>query len=236
MKFLLISNSEELEGNISVILKVRWPEVILTHAVDQAKAAEFVQTEQPDMVFLDLNLSQANDFNVLNEVRSFSDVPMIILSENDDVIDNVRALEMGADDWLGKPLEPMLLLAKVNAVLRRCGVLYWQPSHAPGFISGKLTINYTTHEVCISGKPVKLTPIEYKMLCHLVRNEGKAVTNSSILDSVWGPEYTADNGFIKKYIYRLRSKLEDGQGNPKMLLTDRGIGYRFVNPHSSSQR
>jgi len=236
VKFLLISDSEELEGNISVILKVRWPEVILTHAVDQAKAAEFVQMEQPDMVFLDLNLSQANDFNVLNEVRSFSDVPMIILSENDDVIDNVRALEMGADDWLGKPLEPMLLLAKVNAVLRRCGVLYCQPSHTPYFITGKLTINYTTREVCVSGKPVKLSPIEYNMLCHLVRNEGKVVTNSSILDNVWGPEYAADDDFIKKYIYRLRSKLEDNQGNPKMFLNDRGIGYKFVNSHSIPQR
>ena len=106
MKFLLISDSEELEGDISVILKVRWSEVILTHAVDQTKATEFVQTEQPDMVFLDLNLSQANDLNVLHEVRNFSDVPIIILSENDDVIDMVRALEMGADDCLAKPLVP----------------------------------------------------------------------------------------------------------------------------------
>jgi len=236
MKFLLVSDSEELEGDIWVILRVRWPEVILTHAVDQAKAAEFVQTEQPDMVFLDLNLSQANDLNVLHEVRNFSNVPIIILSENDDVIDMVRALEMGADDCLAKPLVPMMLLAKVNAVLRRCGVLYLQLSHTPGFISAKLTINYTTREVCVSGKLVKLSPIEYNMLCHLVRNEGKVVTNSSILDSVWGPEYAADSGFIKKYIYRLRSKLEDDQGNPKMLLTDRGIGYKFVNSHSSPQR
>jgi two-component system KDP operon response regulator KdpE len=236
VKFLLISDFEELEGDISVILKVRWPGVILTHAVDQTKATEFVQTEQPDMVFLDLNLSQANDINVLNEVRSFSDVPIIIISENDDVIDTVRALEMGADDCLAKPLVPMMLLARVNAVLRRCGVLYWQPSHTPYFISGKLTINFTTREVCVSGKPVKLSPIEYNMLCHLVRNEGRVVTNSSILDNVWGPEYAADIGFIKKYIYRLRSKLGDDQGNPKMLLTDRGIGYKFVNSHSSPQR
>lgn len=236
MKLLLISDSEELGPSISLSLKVRWPGVIVVCATEGGKGVELVQTEQPDIGLIDLDSPNIEGFSVLNEIRGFSDVPIIILSQKNDVMDKVRALEMGADGWIAQPFTPMELLAKVNAVLRRCGILQFQYSRAPSFVSDVLTINYATREVFASGKPVKLTPTEYSMLCHLVRNEGKVVSHSSILDSVWGPEYATDVGFIKKYIYRLRSKLEDDQENPKMLLTERGIGYKFVKAQSSFQR
>ncbi len=234
MKVLLIGDLRELERDISVSLEVRWPGVILIYGAEQKTGVELVQTEQPDIVLLDFDSPQLDGFSMLNEVRSFSDVPIIIVSRRDDVMDTIRALEIGADNWIPKPIVPMLLLAKVNAVLRRCGVLRFQQGW-PSFISDKLAINYATREVYVSGKPVKLTPTEYNMLCRLVRNEGKVVTNSSLLDSVWGPEYATDVGFIKKYVYRLRSKLEDDQENPQMLLTERGIGYKFVRPTSSAK-
>ena len=228
MKVLLVSPSKELEQNIRLCLQVRWPGFSLAITAEDRKPIELVESEHPDIAIIDFGSDSGNSFDLLSEVRRFSEVPVIVLSGSSDIMDKVMALEMGADDWVTKPLIPMELLAKVNAVLRRCGIVEFQQNRDPSFVSDKLTINYATSEVCVSGKRVRLTPTEYRMLCHLVRNEGRVVTHHSLLERVWGSEYVNDVTFVKKYIYRLRSKLEDKDDNPQMLVSERGLGYRFI--------
>lgn len=235
IKVLLVADSKEIAENICLSLRVRWPYVTVVTAASGRKGVELVQTEQPDVVLLDLDLPDMDGFEVLSEVRLFSEVPIVILSAREDVMDKVRALEMGADVWITKPFNPLDLLAKVNVLFRRCGILKFQQGEAPSFVSNKLTMDFANREVCVSGKPVKLTPTEYNLLCHLVRNKGTTVTHHRLLDSIWGPEYISDIGFLKKYIYRLRSKIENGHDNSQMIVTERGIGYKFVKPASSPE-
>jgi DNA-binding response OmpR family regulator len=228
MKVLLISDSQKLVQDISLALQVRWPDVILVWAGQGKKGIDLIEAEQPDITIIDLGSFDINGLDILSEIRSFFDVPIIALTSGSDAMDKVRALEVGADGWIGKPFMPIELLAEVNAVLRRSSILKFQYNHPLPFVSDKLSINYATREVYVSGKPVRLTPTEYNVLCHLLRNQAKVVTHRSLLDSIWGPRYTKDTGSLKEYIYRLRSKLEDDPENPRMLVTERGIGYKFV--------
>jgi len=232
MKILVVSASKDLSQNISLILKVRWPELSLFHAIEAREGIELIYREQPDIVILQHGVASVDCFDLIGQIRSFSDVPIIVLGQSDDVIDEIRALEMGADDWIAPSASPMEFIAKVNAVLRRC-----LPSRITQrvscFLNGKVSINYTTHEVSLLGKQTKLTPIECKILCQLVRNEGSVVSYRDLLHSVWGPDYRADPEFLKKYIYRLRSKLEEDPTNPQIILTERGVGYTFIAPGNS---
>lgn len=228
MKVLLISDSENLVQDISLALQVRWPDVILVWAGQGKKGIDLIEAEQPDITIIDLGSFDINGLDILSEIRSFFDLPIIALTSGSDAMDKVRALEVGADGWIGKPFMPIELLAEVNAVLRRSSILKFQYNHPLAFVSDKLSINYATREVYVSGKPVRLTPTEYNVLCYLLRNQAKVVTHRSLLDSIWGPRYTKDTGSLKEYIYRLRSKLEDDPENPRMLVTERGIGYKFV--------
>lgn len=226
MKALLVGDSEELSQTISLILKVRWPQLTLVHAIEAREGMELIYREQPDIVMLHLDSAAVDCFDLISQIRSFSDVPLIILSEKNDVMDKIRALEMGADDWIAPSSIPMEFIAKVNAILRRRSPR--SNAHISSFFDGKLSINFATREVCALGRPVKLTPIEYKILCQLVRNEGSVVSRADLLHSVWGPDYRADPEFLKKYIYRLRSKVEEEPTKPKIILNERGIGYKLV--------
>ena len=232
MKVLFVGDSEELLQAMSIILKVRWPELSLIHATEARQATEVIHKEQPNIVMLQVDASSAHDFDIIREIRSFSKVPLIALSQSKDVMDKVRALEMGADDWI-PPSSPMEYIAKVNAILRRCSPL--GDSYTASFLCGKLSINYATHDVHVNGKPVELTPIEYKILYQLIRNAGSVVGHTNLLNSVWGPNYGAAPEFLKKYIYRLRSKIEEDPADPKIICTRRGVGYTFITASDSTK-
>jgi two-component system KDP operon response regulator KdpE len=136
---------------------------------------------------------------------------------------------MGADDYVRKPVSAVELLARLQALLRRVyGAGFKQDQASVNM--GTLKVDFSAREVQVSGERVRLTPIEYDLLVHLVRNEGKVLTHAALLEKVWGRDYVDEPDHIKKYIYRLRSKLNDNSHNPKMLLSERGIGYRFVRP------
>jgi len=231
MKALVIGGSQNLAQNISIILKVRWPELTLLHSIEAKESVEQIYREQPDIVMLHLDSEIADSFDLIGQIRSFAPVPLIVLSSSDDVMDKVRALEIGADDWIDPSAIPMEFIAKVNAVLRRC--IHHSSNHSQSFLHGRLSIDYDTHQVCVSGKTYKLTPIEYKILSLLVNNEGRIVTRTDLLHSVWGPDYRADPAFLKKYIHSLRSKLEEQPHKPEVILNERGVGYIFT-PHPDS--
>jgi len=232
MKVLFVGDSEELLQAMSIILKVRWRELSLIHATEARQATELIHKEHPDIVMLQVDAASPDDFDLIVQIRSFSEVPLIALGQSKDVMDKVRALETGADDWI-PPSSPMEYIAKVNAILRRCSPL--SDSYTASFLCGKLSINYATHDVFVNGKPVGLTPIEYKILCQLVRNEGSVVGHTNLLNSVWGPNYGAAPEFLKKYIYRLRSKIEEDPADPKIICTKRGVGYIFITVSDSTK-
>jgi two-component system KDP operon response regulator KdpE len=225
MKALLVGGSDELSVTVSLILKVRWRELTLLRAAEPGEALELARREQPDIVMLHLDSPCVGCLDLIGQIRSFSRVPLIVLSENGNVVDKIRALETGADDWIAYDCMPMEFVAKVNAILRRC--YPYSNNHLSVFFNGKLSINYAAHEVCMLGKRVNLTPTEYKILYQLVRNEGSVVSCTDLLRSVWGSDYEGDPEFVKKYIYRLRCKLEEDPAKPQIIVTERGVGYLY---------
>ena len=230
MKVLIIEDNPQIVRDISFCLQVRYPEVAVVSVGEERKGLDMIETESPDLVMVDSSLPNVDILELVNQIREFSDVPLIILFEAATDMDRARGLEMGADEYINKPFSPIELLARVKALLRRTQGFGFKPER---FISigGELTINNDTHEVLLSaGKRVKLTPIEYHLLLELVRNNGRVLTHSNLVEKVWGSEDVCDQSYVKKYIYRLRSKLENDAGKPQMLLTERGIGYKFVRP------
>jgi len=228
VKILVIEDNQELVDNLCLCLKLVWPQVNIIVTAKAAKGIELVEAGSPDTVILSLELPDMDGFDVLTQIRSFSDVPIIVLSARQAEMDKVKALEMGADDYITKPFGPIDLLARVKALLRRAGMPQLKQGNSSRFASSNLTINFATRDVLVSGNPVKLTPIEYNLLCNLVRNEGMVISHRSLLEKTWGSGYTDDISFLKKYIYRLRVKLNDNDPSQRMLATVRGIGYRFV--------
>jgi len=229
VKVLAIEDNQQVVRDISFCLEVRYPEVIVVSVAEGSKGIEMVETESPDLVMVDSHLPDIDTLGLVSKIREFSDVPLIILSEAETDMDIARGLEAGADEYVTKPFSPMELLARVRALLRRTQGLGFKPERLVS-IGGELTINFTTREVFLSGKRVKLTPIEYGLLSELVRNENRVLTHRALLQKVWGSEYASDYSFVKKYIYRLRSKLQPDGSKPQMLVTDRGVGYRFIRP------
>ncbi len=227
MKVLVIEDNRQVIKDIAFCLKVRYPEVIVASVADGQKGIEMVETESPDLVMLDSSLPGIDTLGMVSNIREFSDVPLIILYEGETDIDRAKGLEAGADEYVIKPLSPIELLARVRALLRRTQGIGFKPERVVT-INGNLTVNFTTREVFLSGKRIKLTPIEYQLLSELVTNSGRVLSHDTLLKKVWGSEYDPDYSFVKTYIYRLRSKLETDAKRPQMLLTERGIGYRFI--------
>ncbi len=210
-------------------LKMRYPELESVSVEDGQRGIAMIETESPDIVIASSALPDMNSIEFLTKVREFSDVPIIMASETGTDMDRARGLEAGADEYVAKPLNPIEFLAITNALLRRTTGIGFKPERTTS-IHGELTINFTTHEVHCCGKQIHLTPIEYNLLAELVRNSGRIITQRTLLEKVWGSEYADDLNFLKKYIYRLRSKLEREPGKPQMLITERGLGYKFIKP------
>jgi two-component system KDP operon response regulator KdpE len=227
VRVLIIEDEQNVIRDISLCLQVRYPECIIISASDGERGMEMVETESPDLVVTDSSLRDISIVDLINRIREFSDVPLVVLSEADTDMDRARGLEAGADDYVTKPFSPIELLAKIKALFRRTHGNGFTPEHAV-FSCGNITINFTTREVLLSGKQVRLTPIEFRLLSELVRNEGKVLTHRRLLEKVWGTEFVDDLRFTKKYIHRLRQKLDDDPNNPRIIQTERGVGYKFV--------
>jgi DNA-binding response OmpR family regulator len=228
VKILIVEDEEKLIKDITFCLAVRYPDAVIVSAANGLDGIEMIETEMPNLVMIASSPPDMNALDFIRKIRQFSDVPLLIFIEGESDIDRAMVLEAGADDYIPKPFSPIELIARVKALLRRTNGLGFKRELA--FSAGNLTINFGTRQVSLSGRQVKLTPLEYSLLVELARNEGRVLPHSVLLEKVWGSEYTADYTFIKKYIYRLRCKLESNPDNPQMLLSERGIGYRFVKP------
>ena len=229
MKVLVIEDNPEVLQSVQLCFELRWPGVTLLSAAEGQKGLEMTQTEQPDVVILDLGLPDTDGLEVLRQIRRFSSVPVMILTVRGEEMDKVKGLEMGADDYVVKPFAPAEFLSRIRALVRRSRMPELQPGEGP-FVRGRLRIDFTAREVTLEGRPVKLTPSEHKLLYQLVRNEGRVMSNQALLEHVWGPDYASESDYINVYVQRLREKLEEDPRNPKMILSEGGVGYKFVGP------
>jgi two-component system KDP operon response regulator KdpE len=181
----------------------------------------------PDLVLLDVMMPDLDGFETLRMLREISSVPVIMLTAKGDEDDRVRGLELGADDYVTKPFSPRELVSRVRAVLRRTET----PSagvHEPIHVDDRLTIDFDRREVRVEGRLVRLRPTEYRLLYHLVQNAGWVVPHDQLLAKVWGYEYRGETHYLRLYINYLRQKLELDPAHPSYILTERGVGYRFV--------
>ena len=229
MKVLVVDDAPEIVESVRLGFAVQWREVDVLSAGTGRQALELVESESPDLVLLDIGLRDLDGYKVLEELRFFSDVPVVMLTARDDTIDKVKGLELGADDYVTKPFNHLELLARIKAVLRR---LDMPPpkSRAPSFRSGDLEMDFDAQEVRLRGEAVQLTPTEYKLLYHLVRNAGRTLPHGTLLAKVWGREYLDEVDYLRVYVRRLRDKLGDNPEKPLYIRTERGLGYRFLRP------
>jgi len=183
-------------------------------------------THHPDLVILDVVLPQANGFDICRKIRQVSDVPLIMLTALNNEQDMLQGLEAGADDFLSKPFNADILLARARAVLRRS-------KHQNGktaafkYNDGNLSIDIENHQVLIKGNRIKLSRVEFRLLVYLARNAGKVLTSNQILSAVWGDEYRGSMEYVHIYISHLRKKLEENTKSPRYFLTIHGVGYIF---------
>ena len=227
MKVLVIDDDPNISQVISLCFEMRWPQTNTVSVVDGTEGLSLVETENPDVVILDIGLPEMNGFDVCHEIRQFSDVPIIMLTARDSDTDVSRALELGADDYISKPFSHIELLSRVQAVLRRTQKL--PLSKGEGVLcSGNLKIDYDSREVRVNGEVVKLTPIEYGLLYHLSRNAGRVLTFQVLLSKVWGDDFIYDISLLKPPIHNLRHKLGDDHRNPRIIVNQRGVGYIFL--------
>ncbi|MEW6033324.1 MAG: response regulator transcription factor [Chloroflexota bacterium] len=229
MKVLIIDDEPDVVEALALAFNLQWQNWEVLTALDGETGLAIFNRETPDVVVLDISMPQMDGYEVLRRIREVSDVPVLMLTVKSEEMDKVKALEMGADDYITKPFGSLELMARIRAILRRAEMPP-PPAAYPSFISGDLSMNFTTREVAVGGKPVKLTPIEYNMLFHLVRNAGRVLPHNTLVTKVWGHESSADLISLKVYIRRLRQKIEKDPSNPIHILTERGIGYRFAKP------
>jgi two-component system KDP operon response regulator KdpE len=198
----------------------------VAEAHNGVEALNQVREQIPDAVILDVMMPELDGFETLRLLRETSDVPVIMLTVRADEEERVRGLELGADDYMGKPFSPRELVSRLKAVLRRTA-----PESAKEEvlkIDEDLQIDLRSREVIARGKHVKLRPTEWRLLYHLVQNAGWVMTHDMLLGKVWGPEYKGADEYVRLYITYLRQKIEPDPAHPKYILTERGTGYRFV--------
>ncbi len=228
MKVVVIDDSPDVAEVVSLCFQLRWSGATVVSASEGARGLELIETENPDVTILDIGLPDMDGIQVLRQIRRFSQVPVIMLTVRGEDADIARCLELGADDYIVKPFSHIELLARVQAVLRRVQGL--PVTGERPFVSGKLSVDFARNEVRVEGKPVKLTSTEYKLLCHLIRNEGRPLTHENLLRKVWGETYIDARDLLRVHIQHLRQKLGDGVKSPTIIVTEHRIGYKFVRP------
>lgn len=199
----------------------------VTEAYDGTQALEKLRLSMPDLVLLDVMLPDFDGFEVLKTIRGISTVPVIMVTAKSEEEERIHGLELGADDYVTKPFSPRELVSRVRAVLRRTEMTS-ESTHGMIEVDDRLKLDFDRHEVWLNGELVNLRPTEYRLLYYLVQNAGWVVSHDQILTNVWGYEYREQPHYVRLYINYLRQKLEDDPANPKYILTERGIGYRFV--------
>ena len=219
---LVVDDEPQIRRVMSVSLPARG--YVVRTASDGEQALDEIRKQAPDLVVLDLVMPGMGGLEVCRRVREFSSVPIIVLSAKGSESDKIAALDMGADDYVTKPFSLDELLARIRAVRRR---MLLSDAAATQIRAGELTIDMNERRVTMSGAEIKLTPKEFEVLKYLASNSGRVVTHRALLQAVWGSEATEQTEYLRVFINQLRRKIEPDPQNPRYLLTEPWVGYRF---------
>ncbi len=223
---LVVDDEPRMTRFIRMNLELDGYRVVEAH--DGLEALEKVRTDLPALAILDVMMPELDGFETLEMLREISDIPVIMLTVRADEEDKVRGLELGADDYVTKPFGARELVSRVRAVLRRSGGLV-KPDQSILRIDERLSVDFNAHEVIVEGQRIRLRPTEFRLLYHLIENAGWVVPHETLLAKVWGYEYREEAQYLRLYIAYLREKIEPDSSHPRYILTERGVGYRFVN-------
>ncbi|MCC7387494.1 MAG: response regulator [Phycisphaerales bacterium] len=197
-------------------------------ADDQRSGLGMASSHTPDLIILDLGLPDRDGLELIRAVREWSSMPIIIVSARGQDADKVKALDLGADDYLTKPFSVQELLARVRAALRRSAAVRDAADGSPVFAVGSLTIDLAKRRVTLAAEPVTLTPLEFKLLAELAKHPGRVLTHKALLDAVWGPSRSKEPHLVRVHMANLRRKLEADTTRPRYLLTEPTVGYRLA--------
>ncbi|MGD2142966.1 MAG: response regulator transcription factor [Anaerolineae bacterium] len=226
-RILVVDDEPRVLQLVRAVLEATGFEVIA--AMNGESAIETVALEQPDLVLLDIRLPKGpNGYEVCERIREFSGVGVIMLTARAQQDDVLRGFEVGADDYLTKPFNAKVLVARVKAVLQR--TKHPEERIRATTTCGDLEVNFARHTVNVRGKRVSLTPTEYALLRQLAQNANCVMTHGDLLAKVWGPEYRDDVDYLRAYIRYLRRKLEACPSDPEYILTSQGVGYMLACP------
>ena len=224
-RILVIEDEPEIRRFLRVSLSAQ--QFSVDEAATGQEGISKAASQPPDLVILDLGLPDISGFEVIGQLRTWSSVPIVILSARGQESDKVAALDSGADDYLTKPFAVGELLARIRVALRhqaRVG----ERSATHVFAAGPLQVDLTRRQVSVDGAEVHLTPTEYRLLTILIKNAGKVITHRQLLREVWGPDCSQETHYLRVYMNQLRRKLGDATAEHKLLLTEPGVGYRLV--------
>lgn len=222
-RVLIVEDEESYRDALSYLLRKEGYEVI--EAADGKSGLEEFERNGADIVLLDLMLPNKSGIEVCREIRKTSQVPVIMVTAKDSEVDKVVGLEIGADDYVTKPYSPRELIARIAAVLRRTSPEVQVEEDVIEY--GEVRLDAARHSVTVRGKEVIFPLREFELLELLLRNHGRVLTRDQIIDRVWGADYFGDTKTLDVHIKRIRSKIEEDPANPKLLVTVRGLGYKF---------
>ncbi len=222
---LVVDDEPRMIGFIRMNLELEDHQVIEAH--NGLEALDALRKQLPDLLILDVMMPDLDGFETLRMLREFSDIPVIMLTAKGEENDKVLGLELGADDYITKPFGPRELSSRIKALFRRLE----KPSTAEAIlrVDDRLSVDFNQRQVIVDGAAVKLRPTEYRLLYHLIRNAGWTVPHDQILQKVWGYEYRDEAHYVRLYVNYLREKIEEDPSNPRYIITERGVGYRFIN-------
>jgi DNA-binding response OmpR family regulator len=228
IRLLIAEDARDVAEGIAFAARLAWPGCQVTIAASGEEALRRFAEQGADLVILDVAMPPPDGFEVCRRIRAASPVPILMLTARDDTLDKVRALDLGADDYLTKPFEPLELLARLRALLRRRRGMA-DPAD-PTLAVGDVWLDTTTREARVRGEPVRLTTAEFRLLEALVRQAGVVVPRAVLLRHLWGEEYAGEADSLKVFVRRLRQKLGDDSARPRYIQTEWGVGYRFIAP------
>ncbi|MES2501907.1 MAG: two-component system response regulator KdpE [Pseudomonadota bacterium] len=222
---VLIEDEQQIRRFVTAALEIENFQVFSAETGKQGLIE--IGTRKPDAVILDLGLPDIDGLEVIRDVRTWSNIPIIVLSARTQETEKVAALDAGADDFLSKPFGTPELLARVRAQLRRRSMLS-EASNEGVYAFGDISIDLSKRLVSKAGLAVHLTPIEFRLFTELVKNAGRVVTQRQLLKEVWGPAYVDNEHYLRIYMSHLRQKLENDPAQPEHLITEIGVGFRFI--------
>jgi len=231
MKILIIEDNPDIINSLAIIFKTRWVEANVISTVYGGEGIDLTKKELPDIVILDLVLDDMDGFEVLRQIRTFSDVLVIILTSRGDEENKIRGLQEGADDYIIKPFSAGELVARMKSLIRRRYSTEATGEIATKALTRRLSIDFAKQTVRVDGNFVKIGPSSYELLYLLVTNEGVGLSKQALRKQVF-PEHSNDTDIVEVFINKLREKLEVDPKNPEMVLNDGTTGYKFVGQDS----